>query len=242
MSLTLYPAIDLKNGQCVRLLRGDMDKATVFAEKPEDQAKTFETAGFKWLHLVDLNGAIEGRPVNAEAVAAIRKNVSLPIQLGGGIRTIEQISYWLEVGITRVILGTVALKNPQLVNEACKLFPGSIAVGIDARGGKVAVEGWVETSEVRATDLAKSFEDSGVSALIYTDIGRDGALMGPNIEETLGLARAVSIPIILSGGVTSIHDIESINKVAEQGISGAIIGRALYERTILPEDALRIAS
>lgn len=242
MPLTLYPAIDLKNGQCVRLLRGDMDKATVFAEKPEDQAKTFEKAGFKWLHLVDLNGAIEGRPVNAEAVAAIRKNVSLPIQLGGGIRTIEQISYWLEVGITRVILGTVALKNPQLVNEACKLFPGAIAVGIDARGGRVAVEGWVETSEVYATDLAKSFEDSGVSALIYTDIGRDGALMGPNIEETLGLARAVSIPIILSGGVTSIHDIESINKVAEQGISGAIIGRALYERTILPEDALRIAS
>jgi len=242
MTLTLYPAIDLKNGQCVRLLRGDMDKATVFAEKPEEQAKTFEKAGFKWLHLVDLNGAIEGRPVNAEAVAAIRKHVALPIQLGGGIRTIEQISYWLEVGITRVILGTVALKNPQLVNEACKLFPGSIAVGIDARGGKVAVEGWVETSEVKATELAKSFEDSGVSAIIYTDIGRDGALMGPNIEETLGLARAVSIPIILSGGVTSIHDIESINKVAEQGISGAIIGRALYERTILPEDALRIAS
>lgn len=242
MQLTLYPAIDLKNGQCVRLLRGDMNKATVFAEKPEEQAKIFEKAGFKWLHLVDLNGAIEGRPVNAEAVAAIRKNVSLPIQLGGGIRTIEQISYWLEVGITRVILGTVALKNPALVNEACRLFPGCIAVGIDARGGKVAVEGWVETSEVKATDLARSFEDSGVSAIIYTDIGRDGALMGPNIDETLGLARTVGIPIILSGGVTSVTDLEQIKAVASQGISGAIIGRALYERTILPEDALRIAS
>ncbi|MFO1242807.1 MAG: 1-(5-phosphoribosyl)-5-[(5-phosphoribosylamino)methylideneamino]imidazole-4-carboxamide isomerase [Rickettsiales bacterium] len=242
MTLTLYPAIDLKNGQCVRLLRGDMDKATVFAEKPSEQAKTFETAGFKWLHLVDLNGAIEGRPVNAEAVASIRKTVSMPIQLGGGIRTIEQISYWLEAGITRVILGTVALKNPALVNEACKLFPGTIAVGIDARGGKVAVEGWVETSEVKATDLAKSFEDSGVSAIIYTDIGRDGALMGPNIDETLALAQAVRIPIILSGGVSSIRDVENINAVAAQGISGAIIGRALYERTILPEEALRIAS
>lgn len=240
MSLTLYPAIDLKNGQCVRLLRGDMNKATVFGEDPAAQAKTFEDAGFGWLHLVDLNGAIEGRPVNAEAVASIKKNVSVPIQLGGGIRTLEQISYWLEVGIARVILGTVALKNPALVKEACKLYPGQIAVGIDARGGKVAVEGWVETSEVRAAELAQSFEDSGVAAIIYTDIGRDGALMGPNIDETVRLARMVSIPIILSGGVSSHQDIQNI--AVEGDIEGAIIGRALYEKTIVPEEALRIAS
>lgn len=240
MSLTLYPAIDLKNGQCVRLLRGDMNKATVFGEDPAAQAKTFEQAGFQWLHLVDLNGAIEGRPVNAEAVAAIKKKVSVPIQLGGGIRTLEQISYWLEVGIARVILGTVALKNPALVKEACKAYPGQIAVGIDARGGRVAVEGWVETSEVRAVDLAQSFEDSGVAAIIYTDIGRDGALMGPNIDETVRLARMVSIPIILSGGVSSHQDIETI--AVEGDIEGAIIGRALYEKTIVPEEALRIAS
>lgn len=239
---TLYPAIDLKDGQCVRLLRGEMDAATVFNPDPVDQAQRFEKAGFSWLHLVDLNGAIEGKPVNAQAVEAVLNVAGLPVQLGGGIRSLEQVRFWLERGVARVVLGTVALRDPALVKEACRLFPGAVAVGIDARDGFVAVEGWVETSTVTARELARRFEDAGVAAIIYTDISRDGAMQGPNIDETVALAEGVSMPVILSGGVSSAADVAAVTAAGGGIIEGMIIGRALYDGRIAPADALAAAA
>lgn len=238
--MNLYPAIDLKDGNCVRLLRGDMDAATVFNENPADQATAFKAAGFKRIHLVDLNGAFEGKPVNANAVENILKATNVPSQLGGGIRDLATIEMWLGKGISRVILGTIALRNPQIVKDACKAFPGQIAVGIDARDSMVAVEGWAETSETTALDLARKFEDVGVEAIIYTDIDRDGALQGVNVEATEQLASNISIPVIASGGVASIKDIEALLKVQESGIEGVIIGRALYDGRIDPAEALKL--
>ena len=236
----LFPAIDLKDGQCVRLKLGDMDQATVFNDDPAAQARIFEAQGFDWLHLVDLNGAFAGRPVNAEAVEAILAAVSLPVQLGGGIRTLDQIESWLGKGIARVILGTVALRDPQLVHDACRLFPGRIAVGIDAKGGRVAVEGWAETSDLTVTDLAHRFEGAGVSAIIFTDIDRDGVLKGLNIESTLALANATSIPVIASGGLASIDDVRRLLEPDCAILEGAISGRALYDGRLQAEDALAL--
>ena len=240
-TVILYPAIDLKDGQCVRLLHGDMDKATVFNDSPADQASRFEAAGFEYLHVVDLNGAIEGKTANRPAVEAILSAVSFPVQLGGGIRTLANIESWLEAGIARVILGTIAVRDPELVKAAARRFPGRVAVGIDARDGMVATSGWVETSTVSAIDLAKKFEDAGVAAIIFTDIARDGALTGVNVEATGALADAVSIPVIASGGVASVQDIRDLKARAGTPISGAILGRSLYAGTIQPAEALEIA-
>ena len=239
--MILYPAIDLKDGEAVRLLRGDMDQATVFNRDPADQASKFAAAGFSWLHLVDLNGAFAGKPVNAQAVRSILKATKLPAQLGGGIRDRQTIETWLEEGITRVILGTVALRNPDLVKEASRAHPGRIVVGIDARGGRVAVEGWAEASEVEAVELARRFEDAGVTAIVYTDIERDGALQGINLEQTLGLAKAVSIPVIASGGLAGIEDVRTLRLHEPDGIQGAICGRALYDGRLDPAEALAVA-
>ncbi|MFT6559047.1 1-(5-phosphoribosyl)-5-[(5-phosphoribosylamino)methylideneamino]imidazole-4-carboxamide isomerase [Sneathiella sp.] len=238
--MNLYPAIDLKDGNCVRLLRGEMAAATVFNENPADQAAAFRQAGFKRIHLVDLNGAFEGKPVNASAVENILKATDVPAQLGGGIRDLATIEMWLDKGISRVILGTIALRDPQIVKDACKAFPGHIAVGIDARDSMVAVEGWAETSETSALDLARKFEDAGVEAIIYTDIDRDGALQGVNVEATAALAQAISIPVIASGGVASIDDIQNLLAVQSSGIEGVIIGRALYDGRIDPTEALKM--
>ena len=238
--MILFPAIDLKDGQCVRLKLGDMAQATVFNDDPAAQAKSFEEQGFAWLHLVDLNGAFEGKPVNASAVDAILAAVTLPVQLGGGIRTLGQIEAWLAKGIRRVILGTVALRDPALVREACRLFPGRIAVGIDAKGGRVAVEGWAETSDLTAVALAGRFADAGVSAIIFTDIDRDGVLKGLNIDSTLDLARAVPIPIIASGGLASMDDIHRLLQPDCRILEGAISGRALYDGRIDVPEALRL--
>ena len=238
--MILYPAIDLKDGKCVRLLRGEMDKATVFSSSPADQAEAFEKSGFEWLHIVDLNGAFEGKPVNEAAVKAILARVKMPVQLGGGIRDINMIASWLEAGISRVILGTIALRNPVLVKEACRLFPDQIAVGIDAKGGKVAVNGWAEVSQQLAVDLAKKFEDVGVSAIIYTDISKDGAMEGPNFEETIALAGSITTPVIASGGISSVADIAHYKQHADTGIAGCILGRALYDGAIKAEDALKL--
>ncbi|MEI6730237.1 MAG: 1-(5-phosphoribosyl)-5-[(5-phosphoribosylamino)methylideneamino]imidazole-4-carboxamide isomerase, partial [Pseudomonadota bacterium] len=210
--MIIYPAIDLKDGKCVRLLKGEMDKATIFSQSPAEQAKKFEDAGFHWLHLVDLNGAFEGKPVNAKAVSSIISHVNMLTQLGGGIRNMETIENWITAGINRIILGTVALRDPALVLQACHTFPDQIAVGIDAKEGKVAVDGWANVSEMSAIDLALRFEDAGVSTIIYTDINRDGAMQGPNIDETAKLAERLSTPIILSGGVTRIEDVAAIDK------------------------------
>ena len=239
--MILYPAIDLKDGKCVRLLRGEMDKATVFSESPGAQAEAFEQAGFEWLHIVDLNGAFEGKPVNEAAVKSILKTVSMPCQLGGGIRNMAMIDTWLTAGISRVILGTAALRNPQLVKEACRQFPGQIAVGIDAKNGRVAVNGWAEVSDMLAVDLAKKFEDVGAAAIIYTDISRDGAMEGPNVEETAKLASLITTPVIASGGISSVADIARLKEHQDIGIEGVIIGRALYDGAIKPEDALKLA-
>ena len=217
-----------------------MDKATVYNTDPAAQAKAFETTGFEWLHLVDLNGAIEGKPVNDLAVTNILKSVSIPVQLGGGIRDIATIATWLKKGIKRVILGTVALKNPALVKEACKQFPGRIVVGIDARDGLVAVEGWAKTSEVRALDLALKFEDCGVSAIVYTDINRDGTSVGLNVESTVDLAYALTTPVIASGGVSALSDLEELKREAGAGIEGVICGRALYDGRIEAKSALKL--
>lgn len=235
--MILYPAIDLKDGQCVRLLHGEMDKATVFGDDPAAQAAKFAAAGAEWLHLVDLNGAFAGQPVNAAAVEAILARVSVPCQLGGGIRDMATIGMWLGKGLSRVILGTVAVENPALVREAARAFPGKVAVGIDARNGRVATKGWAEETDVLVTDLAKSFEDAGVAAIIYTDILRDGAMKGPNIAATEALARAVTIPVIASGGVSSLADLLALRDTGV--ISGAISGRALYDGAINLGAALR---
>ncbi len=238
--MILFPAIDLKDGQCVRLKLGDMSQATVFNEDPAAQAAQFESQGFQYLHLVDLNGAFAGKPVNEAAVESILKSVIIPVQLGGGIRTIGQIEAWLAKGIRRVILGTVALRDPELVKKACKLFPGRIAVGIDAKGGRVAVEGWAETSDLTATDLARRFADAGVSAIIFTDIDRDGVLKGLNIESTLTLANAVNIPVIASGGFASMDDVHRLLQPDCEILEGAISGRALYDGRIDVPLALRL--
>ncbi|MBD3804090.1 MAG: 1-(5-phosphoribosyl)-5-[(5-phosphoribosylamino)methylideneamino]imidazole-4-carboxamide isomerase [Thioclava sp.] len=234
--MILYPAIDLKDGQCVRLLHGEMDKATVFGDDPAAQAAKFEAAGCEWVHLVDLNGAFAGEPVNAAAVEAILARIKVPAQLGGGIRDMATIERWLDKGLARVILGTVAVENPDLVREAAKAFPGKVAVGIDARGGRVATKGWAEETDVMVTDLAKSFEDAGVAAIIYTDIMRDGAMTGPNIEATEALARAVEIPVIASGGVSSLPDLIALRDTSV--IAGAISGRAIYDGALDLTEAL----
>lgn len=228
--MILYPAIDLKDGQCVRLLRGEMSAATVFGDDPAAQAAKFVKAGCDWLHLVDLNGAFAGTPVNAAAVDAILARVNVPCQLGGGIRDMATIEMWLTKGLARVILGTVAVENPDLVRQAARAFPGQVAVGIDARKGNVATKGWATETNVQATDLARSFEDAGVAALIYTDIDRDGAMQGPNIEATKALSRAVSIPVIASGGVSTMADLIALRDTGT--IAGAISGRALYDGAI----------
>ena len=238
--MILYPAIDIKDGVCVRLLRGDMSAATIFNTDTADQARAFAAAGFEWLHIVDLNGAVEGRPVNADAVAAILDAVEMPVQLGGGIRDMETVERWLDAGVRRVILGTAALSNPELVMTACKRHPDRIAVGIDARDGRVAVEGWAKTSDVRALDLALKFEDSGVAALIYTDINRDGLMTGVNLESTVDLAFALTTPLIASGGVSSVADLLELKANQGSGIDGVICGRALYDGRIDPAEALRL--
>ena len=237
--MNLYPAIDLKDGQCVRLLRGAMDAATVFGDDPAAQARAFVAAGCRWLHLVDLNGAFAGRPVNGAAVEAILAAVEVPLQLGGGVRDRATLEGWLEKGVRRVILGTAALKNPELVREAARAHPGRVAVGIDARDGIVAVEGWAETSDVTAVELARRFEDAGVAAVIYTDIERDGAMQGPNVAATAALARAVAIPVIASGGIASLDDLRAL-KESGAPLDGAISGRALYEGRIDLAEAVRL--
>jgi phosphoribosylformimino-5-aminoimidazole carboxamide ribotide isomerase len=236
--MILFPAIDLKDGQCVRLKLGDMDQATVYNPDPAAQAKAFEDQGFEWLHVVDLNGAFAGESVNGAAVDSILKATKNPVQLGGGIRTLEHIESWLSRGLSRVILGTVAVRDPGLVIEACKKFPGKVAVGIDAKGGKVAVEGWAEASELGVIELAKKFEGAGVAAIIYTDIDRDGILAGINWASTLELADAVSIPVIASGGLASMDDIRRLVAADAQKLEGAISGRALYDGRIDPKEAL----
>jgi phosphoribosylformimino-5-aminoimidazole carboxamide ribotide isomerase len=239
-TVILFPAIDLKDGACVRLRQGEMESATVFNADPVAQGLAFEAQGFEWLHLVDLNGAFEGRPVNEKAVDEILHSVHVPIQLGGGIRDLDTVVRWLEKGIDRVVLGTVAVRDPALVREAARDFPGCIVVGIDARDGKVAVEGWAETSEMTAIDLARKFEDAGVAAIIYTDIARDGVLAGLNLEATASLARATSIPVIASGGLSSIEDIRNLLKPQYKMLEGAIAGRALYDGGIDPAEALAL--
>jgi phosphoribosylformimino-5-aminoimidazole carboxamide ribotide isomerase len=238
--MILFPAIDLKDGQCVRLVRGEMDQATVFNDDPAAQARAFETQGFAWLHLVDLNGAFAGRPVNGAAVDAILSAVRIPVQLGGGIRDMDTIETWLGKGIARVILGTVAVRDPDLIHEACRAFPGRIAVGLDARGGRVAVEGWAETSDLSAPDLVARFEDAGVAAVIYTDIDRDGILQGLNLEATVRLARATAIPVIASGGLSSIDDIRALLRPENAILEGAVSGRALYDGRLDAAEALAL--
>ncbi|PWC74641.1 1-(5-phosphoribosyl)-5-[(5-phosphoribosylamino)methylideneamino]imidazole-4-carboxamide isomerase [Azospirillum sp. TSH64] len=240
--MIIYPAIDLKDGACVRLLRGEMSQATVFNTDPGEQARLFQSQGFEWLHLVDLNGAFEGKPVNGAAVESILKSVTIPVQLGGGIRDLNTIGMWLEKGISRVILGTVALRDPELVKAACREFPGRVAVGIDAREGYVAVAGWAETSDIKALDLALKFEDCGVAAIIYTDINRDGAMGGVNVESTSDLAFHLTTPVIASGGVSSIEDLKALKVEEDTGIEGVICGRALYDGRIDPKEALALLS
>ncbi|MEX2618483.1 MAG: 1-(5-phosphoribosyl)-5-[(5-phosphoribosylamino)methylideneamino]imidazole-4-carboxamide isomerase [Alphaproteobacteria bacterium] len=228
--MILYPAIDLKDGACVRLRRGEMDDATVFSNDPGAQAKQFADAGCEWIHVVDLNGAFAGRPVNGDAVDAILAAVDVPVQLGGGIRTLETAADWIARGVSRIVLGTVALKNPAMVIEACDRWPGRVAVGIDARGGRVAVEGWAEQSEMTAQDLAMRFAGAGVAAIVYTDIDRDGMMRGVNVDGTAALAAATSIPVIASGGVASLDDLVALK--ARGSIAGAISGRALYDGSL----------
>jgi phosphoribosylformimino-5-aminoimidazole carboxamide ribotide isomerase len=239
-TVILFPAIDLKGGECVRLKLGDMASATVYNSDPGAQAKAFEEQGFAWLHVVDLDGAFEGRSVNGAAVEAILAATKNPVQLCGGIRNLAHIENWLRQGLSRVILGTVAVRDPALVKEACRLFPGKVAVGIDARGGKVAVEGWAEESQLGAIELAKRFEGAGVAAIVYTDIDRDGVLAGINWDATIALADAVSIPVIASGGLASLDDIRRMTRPDAQKLEGAISGRALYDGRIDPREALAI--
>jgi phosphoribosylformimino-5-aminoimidazole carboxamide ribotide isomerase len=237
--MILFPAIDLKDGKCVRLKHGDMAQATIYNDDPAAQAKAFEDQGFSWLHVVDLNGAFEGQSVNGVAVDAILAATRNPVQLGGGIRTIAHIEHWLSKGLARVILGTVAVRDPALVKQACKMFPGKIAVGIDAKGGKVAVEGWAESSTLGVVELARQFEGAGVAAVIYTDIDRDGILAGINWDSTLALANAVSIPVIASGGLASMQDIMRMLQPDARKLAGAITGRALYDGRLDAKEALQ---
>jgi phosphoribosylformimino-5-aminoimidazole carboxamide ribotide isomerase len=238
--MILFPAIDLKNGQCVRLEQGDMARATVFNLDPAAQARTFEAQGFEYLHVVDLDGAFAGKPMNAQAVEAMLKAVTFPVQLGGGIRDLATVEAWLAKGIRRVIIGTAAVRDPALVKEAAKKFPGRVAVGLDARDGKVAVEGWAETSTVTALEIAQRFEDAGVAAIIFTDIARDGLLKGLNLEATIALADAISIPVIASGGLASIDDVKALLAPRARRLEGAISGRALYDGRIDPAEALKL--
>ncbi|HEX3994576.1 MAG TPA: 1-(5-phosphoribosyl)-5-[(5-phosphoribosylamino)methylideneamino]imidazole-4-carboxamide isomerase [Acetobacteraceae bacterium] len=241
MALTLYPAIDLKDGRCVRLRRGEMDQATIYADDPAAQAMAWRDAGFRWLHVVDLNGAFAGRPVNAEAVTRILAAVDLPVQVGGGIRDMAGIERWLAAGVRRVILGSAAAKNPALVLEAGRTFPDRIVVGIDARDGHVATEGWAETSTMRAAELALRFEDAGVAAIVYTDIGRDGMLSGLNLDQTIDLAAQLTTPVIASGGVGSLDDLAALRQAAVgTGIEGVIVGRALYDGRVTAAAALAL--
>jgi phosphoribosylformimino-5-aminoimidazole carboxamide ribotide isomerase len=238
--MILFPAIDLKDGQCVRLRQGEMAQATVFNADPAAQARAFEEQGFEWLHVVDLNGAFAGKPVNAQAVEAILAKVHIPVQLGGGVRDLDTIVAWLDKGIDRVILGTAAVRDPHLVREAARDFPGCIAVGIDARDGKVAIEGWAETSEMTALDLARRFEDEGVSAIIHTDIARDGVMEGLNLDATAELARAVTIPVIASGGLAGLEDVRRLLQPRYAMLEGAITGRALYDGRLDSREALAL--
>jgi phosphoribosylformimino-5-aminoimidazole carboxamide ribotide isomerase len=239
-AVILFPAIDLKNGQCVRLEQGDMARATVFNLDPAAQARNFAAQGFEYLHVVDLDGAFAGRPMNAHAVEAMLKAVSIPVQLGGGIRDIETVEAWLAKGIARVIIGTAAVRDPELVRAAAKKFPGRVAVGLDARDGKVAVEGWAETSEVSALEIAQRFEDAGVAAIIFTDIARDGLLKGLNLDATIALAERISIPVIASGGLASIEDVKALLVPRAKKLAGAIAGRALYDGRIDPAEVLAL--
>jgi len=238
--MIFFPAIDLKGGQCVRLVHGDMEKATVFNDDAGVQAREFADAGCEWLHVVDLNGAFAGKPVNAGAVKSILAAADIPVQLGGGIRDLETITFWLEAGVRRVILGTAALRDPDLVRRACRAYPGRIAVGIDARDGFVAVEGWAEISEITSFDLADKFEDAGVAAIIFTDIGRDGAMKGPNVEATVHLAAAISTPVIASGGVSSMGDLQALKDAGGGLLEGVISGRAVYDGRIDPAEAVTL--
>lgn len=239
--MIIYPAIDLKEGRCVRLHKGDMNSETVYNDNPASQAQEFAQAGFSWLHIVDLNGAIEGKPVNEEAVHSILEAVDLPLQLGGGIRSLEQIEHWLHAGVSRVILGTVAVKNPDLMRKACEYFPGQIVLGLDAYGEDIATEGWVEKSGQTILDLVQEYEECGMTAVIYTDINRDGTGEGLNMENTIKLAKSVSVPVIASGGVGSLEDVQAVRDAEENGVEGMIIGKALYDGRITPKDVLKMA-
>jgi phosphoribosylformimino-5-aminoimidazole carboxamide ribotide isomerase len=239
-AVILFPAIDLKEGRCVRLIQGDMDQATIFNDDPADQAKQFEDQGFEWLHIVDLDGAFAGKPMNSDAIRAITRRITIPIQLGGGIRTMKTVENWLDHGITRVIIGTAAVKDPAFVREAARNFAGHIAVGIDARDGRVAVDGWAQLSEMSSIELGQRFQDAGVSAIIYTDISRDGLLKGLNIESTLALAQALTIPVIASGGLASLDDIERLTNPDCAILEGAITGRALYDGRLDAKAALSL--
>jgi len=240
--MILYPAIDLKDGRCVRVVKGDFSTATVFNDDPADQAKTWAKAGFEWLHVVDLNGSAEGRAVNGAAVGAILNAVSIPVQLGGGVRTLANVETWIEAGVSRVILGTAAVRDPELVKTAAHEWPEQIAVSVDVRGGQVAVQGWLEDSGLAALDVARRFEDAGVSALIVTDIDRDGALAGFNVEVFGAVADAVAIPVIAAGGLASVADIDALRARPGTPIAGAVLGRALYVGAIAPSEALTAAA
>ncbi|MBO4222888.1 1-(5-phosphoribosyl)-5-[(5-phosphoribosylamino)methylideneamino]imidazole-4-carboxamide isomerase [Bradyrhizobium neotropicale] len=238
--MILFPAIDLKNGQCVRLEQGDMARATVFNLDPAAQARAFAAQGFEYLHVVDLDGAFAGKPMNAQAVEAMLKAVTMPVQLGGGIRDLRTVEAWLDKGVARVIIGTAAVRDPELVRGAAKKYPGRVAVGLDARDGKVAVQGWAETSEVTALEIARRFEDAGVAAIIFTDIARDGLLKGLNLEATIALAESISIPVIASGGFASIDDVKALLEPRAKKLAGAIVGRALYDGRLDPDAALKL--
>ncbi|MBB3770588.1 phosphoribosylformimino-5-aminoimidazole carboxamide ribotide isomerase [Angulomicrobium tetraedrale] len=240
--MILFPAIDLKEGKCVRLQQGDMARATIFNHDPAQQAAAFEAQGFRYLHIVDLDGAFAGKPVNAGAVERILETVAMPVQLGGGIRDLAGVEAWLAKGITRVILGTAAVRDPAFVRQAARLYPGRVAVGLDAKDGRVAVEGWAETSELTALELARRFEDAGVAAIIYTDIARDGLLKGLNLEATIALADAISLPVIASGGLASIEDVKALLEPRAKKLEGAITGRALYDGRLDPHAALALVA
>lgn len=240
--MIIYPAIDLKDGKCVRLYKGDMEQHVIYNDDPATQGLAWAKAGFSWIHVVDLDGAIGGQPVNRKAVHSILESVDIPVQLGGGIRTLKQIETWFEEGVSRVILGTIAVRDSGLLKQACLEFPGQIAVAVDARKGRVAVEGWIEESDIQAFELVRMFEDVGVCGVIYTDIDRDGTGEGLNMISTIALAQATNIPVIASGGVGGLEDLVLVQEAEQYGVQGAIVGKALYDGSIKPKDALRIAS